>query len=484
MRKKYGLFKILTIILLLIMLVTYFMNSRDEIYAPLAIIDVILNYIQSFYYFFDTAIFILIVGGFYGFLNHVPAYKKLVKQIAEFFKEKGKMFVVITTIAFALISSLTGLNVILLLFIPFIISIILLLGYDKLVAISATIGGTISGLIGAIFLTLKDSSDYEVTYITIDEFIGLDSIWGNIFPKVLLLVVVTGLLIFYILNHIKKVETKEEKYKLTKSDSLFFEVKDRKGEVVKYDDSKTLTWPLAILLLLFLAIIVLGYVPWKGIFGIDCFEKFHSWIVKFNIGDHGIFTGFITNNIGAFGTWRELGNYLVAIVVLIILMIITMLTHRIKFEEAMDGFIYGTKKMIPAVIIVMLAYCVLVCSYNHGFSEVIIKAVSKEFGDNAVIHSLLTGVGSVLHVDLQYTTNAILNTVVSSLTKDANLSIYVIMFQSIYGMIQLVGPTSILLLVGLMYLDVPYKTWLKYIWRFIVELIIVIMIVLMIVSLL
>lgn len=484
MKKKYGLFKVLTVILLLIVVVTYFIKGRDGEIVYLPLVDVFLNYLQAFYYFFDTAIFILVVGGFYGFLNRVPAYKKLVKKIADKFSEKSRLFVVITTIIFAILSSLTGLNLLLLLFIPFVVSIILMLGYDKLVAISATIGGTIAGLIGGIFTTLKASDDYGVTYTTIDKLVGLETNWGNLFPKILLLVVVTGLLIFYIISHIKKIEKKETDYKLTKSDNLFIEVKDRKGNLIKVDDSKTRTWPLVILLAILLIFLVLGYLPWNSLFGIDCFDKFHTWLTGLKIGDYTVFTNLISASLPAFGTWSDLGNFMIGIIVLIIIMFIIMLIYRIKFEDAMDGFIYGIKKMIPAVMIVMLGYCVLICSYNHGFSETIITAASKQFGDNAVINSLITAVGSVLHVDSYYTTSAIFQPIVSSLTETANLSIYAIMFQSIYGLVQLVGPTSILLIVGLTYLDVPYKTWLKYIWRFILELIIVILVVLMIVSLL
>ena len=41
-----------------------------------------------------------------------------------------------------------------------------------------------------------------------------------------------------------------------------------------------------------------------------------------------------------------------------------------------------------------------------------------------------------------------------------------------YGIISIVGPTSIILIVCLTYLDVPYTTWLKYIWRFILYLVV------------
>ena len=57
-----------------------------------------------------------------------------------------------------------------------------------------------------------------------------------------------------------------------------------------------------------------------------------------------------------------------------------------------------------------------------------------------------------------------------------NESIYdsvAILLQGIYGIFSLVGPTSLILIFGLSYFDVPYTTWLKYIWRFILGLIIV-----------
>ena len=96
----------------------------------------------------------------------------------------------------------------------------------------------------------------------------------------------------------------------------------------------------------------------------------------------------------------------------------------------------------------------------------------------------MTALGSIMHSDLYYISAAVFAPITKSLTDTANLSVYAMMFQSIYGLIQLVGPTSILLIIGITYLDVPYKTWLKYIWRFILELLIAIFIVLMIVSLL
>ena len=484
MKKKYGLFKVLTVLLLLIIIATWFIKSRNGAVEQLAIFDGFLNYAQSFYYFFDTAIFILVVGGFYGFLNRVPAYKKLVNNITNQVKGRSKLFIIITTIIFALLSSLTGLNLLLFIFVPFVISIILLLGYDKIVAISTTVGGIIAGLIGGIAVSVKTSTSYSVEYLTFDKLVGLKTNWINLLPRILILVIVLGLLIFYIISYLKKLDAKTINYKLTKSDNLFIEAKDRQGKVIKVNDTKTKTWPIIIVFIVLLIVLVLGYFPWESLLKITCFNQFYSWITGLKVGEFYVVTSLISSNITALGTWADLGNYMVGILVLIVLMFIIKIIYGIKFEEAMDGFIYGVKKMIPAAMIAMLAYCMLVCCYNNGFMETVISLANKEFGDNAIIHSLIAALGSVLHVDVYYTASAIFTPIVNGLSESANLSVYAIMFQSIYGLIQLVGPTSLLLIIAISYLEVPYTTWLKYIWRFILELIILILIILMIVSLL
>ncbi|MGN1268540.1 MAG: hypothetical protein ACI4U0_03465 [Candidatus Aphodocola sp.] len=485
MKKKYGLFKVLTVLLLLVVIATYLFEGRQGTISYLALGDVFLNYMQSFYYFFDTAIFILVVGGFYGLLNRIPAYKKLVKNIADKVSVNRKVFVIIMTIVFALVSSLTGLNLILFLFVPFVVSIILLLGYDKLVALSATVGGIIVGFIGGIFLTFKDaSSQYAVSYTTFDKLVGLDGNWSNIFPKILLLVVALGLLIFYIVSYMKKLENDELSYELTKGDNLFVEVKDRTGKKIVVDDNNIRVWPFIVVISLLFILLVLGYLPWLDLFGINCFDKFHTWLTGLKIGDYVVFTNLISSSFSAFGTWGNLGNFMMSIVLIILFGFILQLIYRVKFEDAMDGFIYGVKKLIPATMIAIFAYCVLVCSYNNGFVETIITKTSESFGDNVVINSLVTILGSILNVDLYYTSAGVFTSLVSTLPEKANLSVYAIMFQSLYGLVQIIGPTSLLLIVGLSYLDVPYKTWFKYIWRFVVELLIVILIILMIVSLL
>ena len=115
----------------------------------------------------------------------------------------------------------------------------------------------------------------------------------------------------------------------------------------------------------------------------------------------------------------------------------------------------------------MLAYTVLVCTYNNGFMETIISSASDALGDNPVINALIAIVGSVLNVDIQYVSQGIFAPIVNALPDTANLKVYAVLFQGIYGLVQIIGPTSILMITCLSISDVSYKDWFKNIWKFV-----------------
>ena len=85
-------------------------------------------------YFGYIALYLIVVGGFYGILYKIPAYRNLLDKIANAFKNKGMIFLSVVVVLFALLVSVCGLQIGLALVIPFVVSIILLLGYDKIVA--------------------------------------------------------------------------------------------------------------------------------------------------------------------------------------------------------------------------------------------------------------------------------------------------------------------------------------------------------------
>ena len=469
--KKHSLFKVISMILVLLVIISWIAVGRNDVKSYIGFGDLFLNSIRSVYFFFDIFLFILIVGGFYGVLNKSSGYKKLLDNIVSKVKKLGNKFIYLVIILFALVSALTGMDMLIFMFIPFVISIILLLGYDKLVAISATVVSSIIGVIGGIFVTFKDPNNYYgTTNTTMEKFVGIEENFANIFPKLLLLVLGVALLIFYVSRHIKNVKDKKVKYELnTDNDSLVV-------NEVKGDYKKVKSWPLIIVFAFLFVYTVIGVMPWNTLFKVDIFNKFHTWLVGLGTKNFSIFNNLISGSFTALGEWNSngLGNYMMPMIIMLILSLVVKFISHIKFDEYVDAFINGMKKLLPSAFVVVLAYSVLVGAYNHGFLSTLISKTDYNIG----LAGLYSLVGSILHVDLYYTSVGVFSSIISLVEDEALYPVLAVLFQGFYGLINIVGPTSLLLIVVLTYLDVPYTTWLKYIWRLFLYLFIVICLVL------
>lgn len=472
--KKHGLLKILTAILLLIIVASYFITGRSGTTDYLGLVDVLNNGYQSIYYFFYMIIFIICIGGFYGILDKVPAYKKLLDNITIKTKPLGKKFIFVVILVLSVISAFTGMTLPMLIFVPFLISIILLLGYDKLVAISSTILSILIGYMGGIFVTIFDSSSSSM--ITYESFVGLDDSFANLFPKILLLFAGITLLIYFVNNHIKNIEKKKVKYELPDDSEVLI-------KEIKSDYKSIKTWPIIIMFVLLFVILTLGMIPWNDLFEIKIFQEFHTWLTELSINDFAIIPNIISSQLFAFGEWNKYGDamlYMNLSSLLIVFTLITMIIGKIKINDAIDNYVEGVKKVVPATILIAIVYTILICTYNNGFFDTIVS--KSKF--NYALSSLLAFLGCILHADIFYIVLGTFSPILNLVTDESIYESLAILFQGIYSIFSIVGPTSIILIFTLSYTNVPYTTWLKYIWRFILALVVLLALVTLIVVLL
>lgn len=543
--KKHSLFKILGIILGLVIIASYFLVDRNDAMAYIGIVDVGMKFLQTLYYFFYVIVFLLAVGGLYGVLNRTSAYKKLLDNLAVKVKPLGKKFIFLLIMLISIIASFTGLTFQLVVFMPFIVSLIVLVGYDKLVALMTTLGSIVIGYIGGVFVSFVNPNTGVLN--TFETFVGLEEQFGNMFPKLLLLFSGIALLITFVNLYVVGVEQKKIKYELSDDTELMV------NEVNK-DYKNIKTWPIVSVLLGLFIFVVLGLFPWNALFGITFFNEFHNILVGLTIGDiiirliialivFGVvllikwiislirkrkfkfrvllpivtaiivllglevlntldlynlynlsfmksidtfFSGnkffdfvFLSNVISrdflhAFGTWNSNGEslgYLLITVLIIVASLIVAIVNKMKFNELFDEATNGVKKMMPTVILMALAYTVLISSYTHGFFEAIVSEYGKF---NYGVSALLTLLGSLLSVDFYYIVVGVFSPIIALITDEAVYASVAIMLQGIYGVFSLVGPTSLILIFALSYFDVPYTTWVKFIWRFILCLIILV----------
>ena len=107
----------------------------------------LLSYIpEAIRYFIYVPMTILAIGLFYGVMYKIPAYRDLLDSIVKRFEGKENVFLIATMSIIAILVSITGLSLGMMFIFPFVISIVLLMGYNKLVAASVTVGSTMVGL--------------------------------------------------------------------------------------------------------------------------------------------------------------------------------------------------------------------------------------------------------------------------------------------------------------------------------------------------
>lgn len=505
--KKHNTLKVVLITILVLMLLTWILPAAyyssgyvDQGRVQMGLFDLFNYPLTALSYFGYLALFVLVVGAFYGVLNKIGAYRTLLDRMVKKFKGREKLVISVIMILLAVLTSICGLQFGLVVFFPMIISLVLLMGYDKVVAALTVVGSTMIGMAGSTYA-------YSNTGLVMSV-LGLD-IDSEILTKVVILVVGMILLIFNTFLYIKNNESKkvsakkvvkEEKAvktsKTTKStkgtktsakSSTKAAVKDEEKIVVKTNDEATSfvpaeakgknhkIWPLVTVLVILFVILVLAFISWTGAFSNTVFTDVTTSVTEFELFGFAIF-GKLLGSVNEFGSWTVAD---ISVVVILATLLLSWI-YKIKFDDILDGIKDGASKAVkPAIIVILLYTCLVIVTY-HPFQLVIYKAIlGLTDGFNALTSSLVAILTSLFNIDAAYAFNSALP-YLASLVDSSTYSIIGVIFQAFYGVTMLAAPTSLILMMVLSYLDIPYCKWLKSIWKLLVELVVVVAIVIMI----
>ena len=156
--KKHNTVKVVLITILVFLLLSWILPAAyysgqyvDQGRVQMGLYELFNYPLTAISYFGYIGLFVIFVGGFYGILYKIPAYRTFLDKIVAFFEGKEKVFLAIVSILLACGVSICGLQIAFALFIPFIVALILLMGYDKIVAAMVVVGSIAAGLIGSTF---------------------------------------------------------------------------------------------------------------------------------------------------------------------------------------------------------------------------------------------------------------------------------------------------------------------------------------------
>ena len=174
--KKNNTIKVVLITTIVLLVLSWIFKAAyfqgkfvDQGRVQMGLFDLFNYPLTALSYFGYVALYLIAVGGFYGILYKIPAYRNLLDKISGVFKNKGMLFLSIVVVLFALLVSICGLQIGLALVIPFVVSIILLIGYDKNVAALVTVGSMAVGLAGSTYANanlnvLTSSLNLDINY--------------------------------------------------------------------------------------------------------------------------------------------------------------------------------------------------------------------------------------------------------------------------------------------------------------------------------
>lgn len=446
--KKDNILKVLGITFAVVVLLSWVIPAgtysngtftSSESTLPIGLYDFVRVPVLTVATFIQYGLLILAIGGFYGVLNKTGVYSNIVNNLVKKFKNK-KLFLIITVISFALLASLTGLTEVMFLLVPFFVTILLKLGYNKLVAFTSTVGAIFVGNIGS---TLGFNVwGYMKNYLSLN-------MTTLIAARIIVLVMLVTLLVVALLKITKNDKTKEE----VKDVLLFEETKSKKSSL-----------PLIIISSLLFVVLLIGGYNWYYAFEFETFTNLYEKVSAIEIGGQALVSNALAlNNAPVLGFFQ---NYDITIILIFTSLVIGWI-YNVKFNDILSGFGKGAKEVLLPATYAVLACVIYACVLNMGGSSFVATIINKFV--NTESFSFMGTVGTSLVGGFVYNDLSTLleNISIIFTSYDAKvIPVVAFIIQGMFGLLSLVAPTSIYLLAGLSLCDISYKEWIKHIWKF------------------
>jgi uncharacterized ion transporter superfamily protein YfcC len=434
--------------------------SGDE--TPQGIWEILNAPINGFFDAKDIALFVLVIGGFLGVIMKTGAIDAGITRVIRKLKGREQWLIPILMILFAIGGSTYGMAEETIAFYPILIPVLIAAGYDALTAVSIVALGAGIGCLGS-------TVNPFATGIA-SGFAGV-SIGDGILLRLIILVVTLIVSIIFVMRYAKKVKADPSK-------SLIFELKKENEEHFLTQKSKDVKFTgrhkavLTVFGLTFV-IMILGVIPWAFKFNITIFEDFTVALGKIP------FIGKLLGGMLPLGDWWFGELTMLFLTSSIIIAFI----YRMSEKEFTSTFINGARDLLGVAIIIGISRGITVVMDGGGMTATVLH-----WGEG-----LLDNVGSVLFTNLSFLFYLPLSFLVPSTSGLATLSmpimapladfagvgreLMITAYQSASGVVNLLTPTSAVIMGALAIARIPYGTYLKHVWKLVLSLSVLIMVI-------
>ena len=394
-----------------------------------------------------VSLFILVIGGFLGVVNATRSLDAGIGSIVKKYKGKEKGLIVILMILFSLGGTTFGMSEETLAFYPLLLPVMYSIGLDSLVAVGVILIGSTVGVLASTVNPFATGVASQAAEISPGEGI----LW-----RVILWVIVTAVAIAYVYSYANKIEKDPTK-------SLVYDHREEDLEAFQLVDTEDMNKKQKNVIVIFVItfiIMILGLIPWESI---SENWTFFSSINK-TLLSVPILGKLIGTSLPALGTW-----YFTEITILFMAMSV-IIGYAYKMDEStiVKHFVAGTKDMIQVALIVAVARGIQVIMNDGNITATILHWGELYLSQlPPVLFSILTYIFYIPMTFLIYSTSGLASAtmgVMSSMGEFVNVpkDIIVTAFQAGSGIMNLVSPTSAIMLGVLGIAHIDYAVWLKF----------------------
>ena len=448
-KKKFTLptaYTVLLIITALIALATQFIPGVQA--AKLS--DLVMAPINGLNEAIDIAIFVLLIGGFLGVTTYTGALDAGIGSVVEKLQGRELVLIPVLMFIFSLGGTSFGMAEETIAFAALVTTTMIVAGFDPLVSVATLILGSGCGVLGSTvnpFLVSTSIGALNGVGIEVNQVIVIGTgiaLW------------LSSLLIsiYFVMKYAKKVQKDKSATLLSEKEmndakEAFIGNKDSE-EVVEFTTKRRIV--LGLFALTFI-VMVAAIIPWEE-FGVTIFAK----------------TDFLTGS--ALGSWwfSELAMWFV------IMSVIIGLVYQMKEQEIVSAFMNGAADMVGVALVIGVSKGISVMMSTTGLDNYVLSSAS----------SLLSGMSPIVFTIVAFIIYMVLSFFVPSTSGLAGLSmpifgplavslgfsseVIISIFSAGSGLVNLVTPTSGVIMGALAIAKVDYASWVKFVSKVLVAL--------------
>lgn len=454
-KKALSSFSILFIIIFVLAIITWVVAGNT--FAPTVppggtetvdhvigarISDIIMSPFNGFRDAIDICVFILVLGGFLNIVTETGALEAGIQHVVKKLKGNELIIIPILMLLFSIGGSTYGMAEETIPFYILITATLVASGFDTIVAVGTILLGTSAGIIGSTVNPFSTGVAMDALKgIDIDVNTGLTLLIGAV-----IWATTTLFSIMYMMSYAKKVKADKGStiLSLQEQDIMMSEFGEETKEEVVFTKKHKLV--LSVFALCFI-VMILSLIPWST-FGVTLFEGWTSVITGENFGDW---------YFGDLSMWFFLMGIIIAVI------------NRFSESEIIDIFLAGAKDLISVVMIIVVARgASVLMSQTHLDLYILDKAAG---GLSHLSPILFVIMSYILYLALSFlipSTSGLAYVsipVMGGLAHSIGLSpeVMIMIFVSGCGLINIITPTSGVVMGGLEAAKINYSTWLKFI---------------------